>query len=43
MYSVLLNPSNTEIYSFLTKRIYRELVVIFATCKVNYKGRAESV
>lgn len=43
VYSVLLNPSNTEIYSFLTKRIYRELVVIFATCKVNYKGRAESV
>ncbi|WP_338603950.1 endonuclease NucS [Sulfolobus tengchongensis] len=42
MYSVLLSPSNQETYFFLSQKIYRELLVIFATCEVKYKGRAES-
>lgn len=42
MYSILPEPPPEEAIGFLTTKINRELLVIFADCNIDYIGRASS-
>ncbi|TRM80158.1 endonuclease NucS, partial [Sulfolobus sp. A20-N-F6] len=42
MFTVLPEPEVYQAYTFLSQKVYKELIVVFADCEIAYRGRAES-
>lgn len=43
MFSIVTNPKINDLVNFLNYKLFKEVIIIFANCKIEYFGRAKSL